>query len=62
MPGEGATFDPQVHEALAVTPVTDASQDGKVLMVHTAGYTVNGKVLKAAQVVIGKHQADAGDA
>ena len=62
VPGEGADFDPQVHQALAVTPVTDADQDGKVLMVHTAGFTVKGKVLQAAQVVIGKHQADAGEA
>jgi molecular chaperone GrpE len=62
VPGEGATFDPNVHEALAVTPVTDPEQDGKVLMVHTAGYTVKGKVLQAAQVVIGKHQEPAGEA
>ncbi len=62
IPGEGADFDPQIHEALAVTPVTDADQDGKVLMVHTAGFTVNGKVLQASQVVIGKHQADADEA
>jgi len=62
VPGEGSDFDPKVHEALAVTPVTDADQDNKVLMVHTAGFTVKGKVLQAAQVVIGKHQADAGEA
>jgi molecular chaperone GrpE len=62
VPGEGASFDPNVHEALAVTPVTDEAQDGKVLMVHTTGFTVKGKVLQAAQVVIGKYQADAGDA
>ena len=62
VPGEGCDFDPNVHEALAVTPVPDAAQDGKVLMVHTAGYTVKGKVLQAAQVVIGKHQEPAGEA
>jgi len=62
VPGEGADFDPKVHEALAVTPVADPAQDGKVLMVHTAGYMVNGKVLQAAQVVIGKHQEPAGEA
>lgn len=62
VPGEGATFDPKIHEALAVTPVPDAAQDGKVLMVYTSGYMVNGKVLQAAQVVIGKHQEPAGEA
>ena len=62
VPGEGASFDPKVHEALAVTPVADASLDGKVLMVHTVGYTVRGKVLQAAQVVIGKLEESAGEA
>jgi len=56
IPGTGADFDPRWHEALAITPVADAEQDGKVLMVHADGYTVNGRVLQAAQVVVGKHQ------
>jgi molecular chaperone GrpE len=62
VPGEGADFDPNLHEALAVTPVAEQEQDGKVLMVHTAGYAVKGKVLQAAQVVIGKYQEAAGEA
>ncbi|MBT3220017.1 MAG: nucleotide exchange factor GrpE [Proteobacteria bacterium] len=53
-PGEGSDFNPEYHEALAVMPVTDADLDGKVVMVHAAGYTVAGKVLQASQVVIGK--------
>lgn len=56
VPGEGSDFDPRWHEALAVTPVADASQDGKVLVVHQGGWQVNGRVLQAAQVVIGKHE------
>lgn len=59
VPGEGCEFDPTYHEALAVMPVADADQDGKVLQVHRAGYAVNGKVLQAAQVVIGKHEQPA---
>jgi molecular chaperone GrpE len=62
IPGIGTTFDPTVHEALAVTPVLDPEQDGKVLMVHSDGYTVNGKVLVASQVVIGKYQENQGEA
>ncbi|MEQ1564842.1 MAG: nucleotide exchange factor GrpE [Myxococcota bacterium] len=62
VPGEGAPFDPRLHEALAVQPVTDPEQDGKVLVVHTAGYTVNGRVLQAAQVVIGKLVEASGEA
>ncbi len=62
VPGLGATFDPTVHEALGITPVTDPEQDGKVLVVHQKGFVVDGKVLQAAQVVIGKLQEPAGDA
>ncbi len=62
VPGVGADFDPRVHEALAITPVADKAQDGKVLAVHADGYTVNGKVLQAAQVVVGKYQEPAGEA
>ena len=54
VPSEGAKFNPAHHEALAVTPVADPAQDGMVLMVHQQGYMVNGKVLRAAQVIIGK--------
>jgi molecular chaperone GrpE len=54
VPGTGAPFDPKIHEALAITPVTDAAQDGRVLMVHATGYRVGSKVLQPAQVIIGK--------
>ena len=62
IPGEGAPFDPNVHEALAITPVTDESQDGRIISVHAIGYTIRGKVLRAAQVVIGKYQEVVGEA
>lgn len=55
VPGVGSTFDPSVHEALTMTPVADPEQDGKVLMVHLDGFMVSGKVIQAAQVVVGKH-------
>lgn len=57
VPGIGASFDPTIHEALGVQPVTDRALDGRVLAVHTAGFTVKGRVLQAAQVVIGKYEA-----
>ena len=56
VPGVGSTFDPRVHDALAIQPVTDPEQDNTVLMVHEDGYAVNGKVLQAAKVIIGKYQ------
>ena len=62
VPGIGAKFDPKYHEALAVMPVEEPEKDGCVLMVHQGGYSVNGKVLQAAQVVIGKHEAASAEA
>lgn len=62
VPGEGAVFDPKYHEALAVMPVDDPAKDGRVLVVHQGGFVVKGKVLQAAQVVIGKHEAPAAEA
>lgn len=56
IPGVGAAFDPSIHEALGVQPVTERSLDGKVVTVHTTGFTVKGRVLQAAQVVIGKYE------
>lgn len=62
IPGEGADFDPNVHEALAVSPVDDPALDGKILMVHSDGYMVKGKPLQASRVVIGKYEAPRGEA
>ncbi len=62
VPGVGSVFDPNVHEALAVVPVQDEEQDGRILIVHVDGFMVKGKVLQAAQVVIGKHEPEAAEA
>lgn len=62
VPGVGASFDPTMHEALGVAPVAEKAQDGRVLVVHTTGYAVKGRVLQAAQVVIGKYQEVGGEA
>lgn len=59
IPGVGAPFDPKLHEALAVMPVPEAAQDGRVMFVHVDGYMVGGKPIQAAQVVIGKHAPEA---
>ena len=55
VPGKGAPFNPKVHEAIGVSPVTDESLDNKVLEVLQPGFMVKGKVLHAAQVVIGQY-------
>lgn len=62
LPGIGAPFDPELHEALALAPVEDPAQDGMILMVHRTGYQLGGQVIQPSQVVIGKHEAPAAEA
>lgn len=51
----GATFDPELHEAIAMVPVDDEIQKGKVIDTPTKGYTINGdKVLRFAKVAVGQ--------
>ena len=44
------------HEAVCVN-VADEAMDGRVLVVHNAGYHVKGKVIQPAQVIVGKYEA-----
>lgn len=62
VPGAGARFDPNLHEALTLVPVTDAALDGVVLEVFSAGYRIGGRLIKAARVVVGQHQEPVGEA
>jgi molecular chaperone GrpE len=55
VPGIGARFDPNIHQALAMMPVSEPEQDGRVLMVHIDGYMVGGKAIQAGQVVVGSY-------
>ncbi len=43
-------FDPSLHEAVD----TREGDDNKILKVVRKGYTLNGKVIRAAQVVVGR--------
>jgi molecular chaperone GrpE len=47
---DGAEFDPRLMEAIA----TDVGEDGKVLEELKVGYILNDKVLRPAQVKVGK--------
>ena len=53
---EGATFDPNVHEALSVVPVSSQDEDNMIVEVFSAGYRVGSRLLKPARVVIGKFE------
>lgn len=49
---EGTTFDPAMHEAISYAP----GPEGNVVAVVQAGYTVDGRVIRPARVVVGSGQ------
>jgi molecular chaperone GrpE len=50
----GARFDPQLHDAIAVIPVSDPAQDGVVLAEMEPTYLVGDRVIRAARVQVGR--------
>ena len=59
IPGVGATFDPNLHEALSVIPVVDDAQHNAILFVHQEGFMVDGRPVAPAQVVVGRKEGPA---
>jgi molecular chaperone GrpE len=51
VPGKGAKFDPQIHEALQVIP---GAEDDVILEVYQAGFTIGGKLIRPARVIVSK--------
>ena len=49
----GQDFDTDLHEAVAQFPVPEENKKGKVFDVVQTGYTLNGKVIRFAKVVVG---------
>ena len=49
----GKEFDTEYHEAVTMFPAPDESQKGKVIDVVQNGYTLYGKVLRYAKVIVG---------
>lgn len=47
-------FDPNMHEAVVMEPVNDESQDGLIIGTLRKGYRLAGRVIRAAQVRVGK--------
>ena len=48
---EGEPFDPQQHEAMTLQP-SDTAEPGSVITVIQKGYTLNGRLLRPARVVV----------
>lgn len=50
---QGEPFDPQLHEAVAHVPMPDA-EPNSVIDVMQKGYTLNGRLIRAAMVAVAK--------
>jgi molecular chaperone GrpE len=53
---EGASFDPTVHEAISVQPSAEATGE-QVLTVIQKGYLLNGRLLRAARVIVARPES-----
>ena len=51
---EGADFNTDFHEAIAIIPAPSEALKGKVLDCVQAGYTLNDKVIRHAKVAVGE--------
>lgn len=49
---DGQPFDAELHEAIAQVPAQNDDQKGHIIDTVTKGYTINGKVLRHAKVVV----------
>ena len=49
----GEPFDPQFHEAMTMVP-SDTAEPNSVIDVLQKGYSLNGRLLRAAMVVVAK--------
>ncbi len=48
----GQPFDPNLHEAVKYEPTEDAKQANKVISVIEKGYTIGGKLIRPAKVIV----------
>jgi molecular chaperone GrpE len=55
----GEPFDPELHEAMTMQPSADA-EPGSVLTVFQKGYSLNGRLLRPARVVVAAESVEEG--
>jgi len=51
-PAEGEAFDPELHQAMSEAPAPEGVEPGTVLQAWTSAWTLNGRLLKPAMVVV----------
>ena len=54
---EGEPFDPELHEAMTMQPSDDV-EPGSVVTVFQKGFTLNGRLLRPARVVVAAEPAE----
>jgi len=54
IPTEDAVFNTEIHEAITTFPAPTEEQKGKVIECTQKGYTLDGKVIRFAKVVVGE--------
>ena len=55
---EGEPFDPELHEAMTMQPSAE-TEPGSVLTVIQKGYTLNGRLLRPARVIVAAEPPEA---
>ena len=55
----GERFDPNLHDALMMTPTDDPEQDELVSHVVLIGYRLGDRLLRPARVTVYRHEAEA---
>ncbi|MCW8085904.1 nucleotide exchange factor GrpE [Sabulicella glaciei] len=51
-PAQGEKFDPELHQAMSEAPAPDGVEPGTVLQAWSSAWTLNGRLLKPAMVVV----------
>jgi molecular chaperone GrpE len=54
----GEPFNPALHEALTMAPATDETPANTIVAEVNPGYTLNGQLLRAAQVVVAQAEPE----
>ena len=55
-PVPGSAFDPNLHESITTQP-SDTVEEGKISLVVRTGYTLNGRLIRAASVILSSGKA-----
>jgi molecular chaperone GrpE len=55
---EGEPFDPELHEAMTMQP-SETAEPGSVLAVIQKGYSLNGRLLRPARVIVASEPGNA---